>query len=1187
MRWLWPVFSFIFCFGVFFYLWSSHHSDDSHTALSSIESNLQDQLQYQQIDIEDFSDQFTIYSNPFDISSDESFHKRVYVNGSLVYWSDDEYIGDYTAFRKKDSTSVFRHQASLYIINRQVIPNRSALVEIYSFLPLIVNPPFSNQYLQRSVNPEVFAGYDVRLVDGALVTICGLQLPLFVFNQSSYPYDLIILLMFTIAAALLIWKSFHWLYKRYSDYSLVISFGAVLLIVRVLLWTLTTYVIKVELFDPIHYTSTIGRSIGDVLLHSLFGLIFIVLLVRSQLQIGLLKGTIWSVLLAFSCWNLSLMGLSELVWNLLDNSLFSFDISKDIQFDFLRSIFFLVIILFGAILFFLFVLCHHACSTFKSNRWWLILLYIPIASIAACCLRESGVWAVVIGGLVFLMLGLSRTVFSIYHFDYRTFLYLSIVLAATSAIYAIVIYHHYAKDELISKKRFANRLLIKNDFLGEYYLSQKVSKIERDAYIRTRLSNHLLAKKNVKEKIKRQYLSSYFDKYDVEVLLFDAEGASMDGLDLDYQQIRKTYGNTNYATDYEAIFFVEDKEEYIQDRYYCFIPVSSFDHLVGYVVLRMVLKKYIPRSVFPQLMVENGYYFTDGDRYDYAAYRNGKLLYKQGRFEFQNKLDYPDLVDPKLFEKGLEREGTHFFGMETSEGTVFVIASSTYSKPAIVSNFSFLYLVLLFSFGIGFIVIRFVGSGIGFNLSTKIQLYLGLSFLIPMLIVSIALLNTLNQTYKEEIDNSFSTKAYNISEYLTEVYERFLKNQINRDELANAVSEASSLIQSDINLYGSNGQLMISSEMELFNLGLLGRQIDPQAYNAIKYSNSESKIYKKRIGDLVFSVAYVGLRSYKDGRLLGMMSMPYFDSKNHLIRQQIEVFNDLISIFTIIFIASVIIGNMLIERLVRPLKMITERLKLTDLREVNEPLYYDSNDEIGALISEYNLMILKLEESKAALAESQKESAWKEIARQVAHEIKNPLTPMRLKIQQMMRQKEMESVEYRTLGSLIAQVDALSAIADSFSAFARMPAPKNERFDLLTTLKDVLTLHSTEGIDIKTPQMQDEPLWIYADHTIFSGIFNNVILNAIQSVEGRKPIIEVEIINKRKKVVLSFKDNGSGISEADRDRIFTPYFSTKITGSGIGLAVAKKGIENAGGNIWFESQKEVGTTFYISMPLVS
>jgi two-component system, NtrC family, nitrogen regulation sensor histidine kinase NtrY len=1184
MKWQLPI--FLLCASLILSVWFFGDWSNSNRSIveQRIESRFNEILEEQRIDLADFKDQFALYSNPFDIFSDEQFYKRVFVNGSLVYWSDNLAIADYKDLQNQDSLFVLIKENNLFVVRRDQFSNTNTLVEIFSFIPLFTTPPISNEYLSPSQNERIFGGNTVRLkkTSGGL-SISDLSLPIEINIQRSEIQDLLFFLSLLIIVAFLSWKALTWAQSR-TGVQRVILVVAILFSARIFIWVMTTFVFEITFFDPIHFTSKIGHSIGDVVLHSLLGLMLIGEILRMKMIKIPIGRSVFVVSIILLMLNLALMSLSELVWDVMSNSQVSLDISSAINFDVFRILFLFLTVIWSAIYFILLVIFLRVLDRSEVQKWYIFIIHILFAGLAMLILRKSGDWAIIIGGTTFWIIALLRLNFQFEKFDYKAFLMLSIVIASLALIYALVIFKHYERDDLISKKKFANRLLIKNDFLGEYYLDQKLEEIKNDAFVRTRFSNQLLAQKNVKEKIKRQYLSSYFDKYDVEVTLFNADSLSMNNEGIHYSEMLLQYAQPRFATDYDQIFFVTDKEDQVQDRYYCFIPISSFNINVGFIALKMVLKKYIPRSVFPQLMIESKYYQSDDDRYDFAVYKEGKMLFKRGRFEFQNLLSYPDLVNPELFEQGIEKEGTHFFGLKTTEDKIYVIISPSFSIWAIVSNFSFYFLIIIFSFGILFFIISYVNRGVSFNLSTKIQLFLGLSFLVPMFIVSVALLNALNQSYGEEIETSFGQKAYNISENLTEAYERFLNNEINRDELGNLVAEVSSLIQSDINLYGTNGQLLVSSEMQIFSLGLLGKQISPDAYNAIKYGNAESKVYKQTLGDLVFSVAYVGLRSYKDGRLLGIMSMPYFDSKNHLLRQQIEVFNNLISIFTIIFLVSIVIGNLMIERLVRPLKLITERLKITNLNEVNAPMKYESDDEIGALIREYNLMIEKLEASKAALAESQKESAWKEIARQVAHEIKNPLTPMRLKIQQMMRLKDRENPDYNTLNSLIAQIDALSSIADSFSAFARMPAPKNERFDLGEILNAVVTVHCSGEADVEINGMQNG-LWVYADPTIFSGIFNNIILNAVQAVEGKRPIISIEIVLKSKKVTLSFKDNGRGIAEEDRQRIFTPYFSTKITGSGIGLAVAKKGIENAGGNIWFESKEGEGTTFFISMPL--
>jgi two-component system nitrogen regulation sensor histidine kinase NtrY len=1162
-----------------------HISGSSNQVTEIIEQNLTDVLDDQREDFGEFLDQFSIYSNPFDIASDKRFRKRVFVNESLVYWSDNMLIEDYQQLRALPSLSVLSVASGVYITRKTIIGSKESEIEIYSFYPLVADSQISNQFLSKRYSQEVFQNYHVKVGDGEQrIVYQDLEVKVNIPDQPIYRFDeWVVFLGFLLCMAVGALVSF-WRLGRFSGYTRMGLIFLIVLSLRVFMWIITHELTQVHLFNPLHYTSSYASSLGDLLLHSLVVVALVLMVVKELGQIGR-SSRKWIIeILLLAVLHFAAFALYKVCSNILNNSLISLDISESLVFDSLRVVAFIILILWAG----LFVRLFGFVSQFFSNKdslWRLLSVYLLTALISVWIAGGFSAYYFGFLGLVFWGVILFRVGFDRVNFGFSSFIHVSILVAFVAVIYSMAIYKYFEKEELVSKAKFANRLLIRNDFLGEYYLSENLRQISQDTYIRSRLGNRLLDHRNIVEKINGQYLSSYFDKYDVEIALFDDEGQNIEGQDANYSELKSRIKEEAIQTDYVNIYFQQGNEENVQDKYYCLIPIVSFDQQVGFVVLTLTLKKYIPSSVFPQLLVESQYAFTDENRFDYALYNEGKLIYKRGRLGFQGLLDYPDLINPQLFEEGLEIGGTHFYGQRTSDGRTFVIASPAYKSIAFLSNFSFLFLTILFGIGLVMAGVSLSEHRMSVNLSTQIQLYLGLSFVIPLLIVSLALLNTLNKSYQEEIDQSFNSKAYSVSEYLIGVTEAFYFNQINRVELQSEVSRVASLLQSDINLYSAEGKLLVSSEQEIFNSGLLGFQIDPAPFNAIKYNDEESGVYKQSIGDLDFSIAYVGLRSYKDGHLLGILSLPYFDSKNRLIRQQIEVFNNLVSIFTIIFLVSVIFGNWAVQGLVRPLKVITERLKQTDLKEVNNPIEYHSTDEIGLLIREYNEMIGKLEASKRALAESQKESAWKEIARQVAHEIKNPLTPMRLKIQQLMREQGTESKSYKALSSLIGQIDALSTIADSFSAFARMPAPKNEVFDLSQLVLEVVEVHEREDLTIETT-IPEKHVFVNTDPKIFSGIMNNMILNAVQATHNSSPEIAVRIELKSRKVILSVSDRGEGIDEENKEKIFTPYFSTKTTGSGIGLAVAKKGIENAGGNIWFESKVGEGTTFFIALPVV-
>jgi nitrogen fixation/metabolism regulation signal transduction histidine kinase len=237
-------------------------------------------------------------------------------------------------------------------------------------------------------------------------------------------------------------------------------------------------------------------------------------------------------------------------------------------------------------------------------------------------------------------------------------------------------------------------------------------------------------------------------------------------------------------------------------------------------------------------------------------------------------------------------------------------------------------------------------------------------------------------------------------------------------------------------------------------------------------------------------------------------------------------------------------------------------------------------------------MISKLEESRNELAVKEKEAAWREMARQVAHEIKNPLTPMKLSLQYLQKaiaekRDNVEDLISKISQTLITNIDILSDIATSFSAFTTLPELKHERINLASVLKRSMDLNLDPGAVKVESDFETETAEVVADENVLTRTFNNLFLNALQAIpNGREPFIKVALhILNGKMVRVSLHDNGSGIPAEVQDKVFIPNFSTKYSGSGIGLAVAKKGIESAGGHIWFETVENEGTTFYIELPL--
>lgn len=328
--------------------------------------------------------------------------------------------------------------------------------------------------------------------------------------------------------------------------------------------------------------------------------------------------------------------------------------------------------------------------------------------------------------------------------------------------------------------------------------------------------------------------------------------------------------------------------------------------------------------------------------------------------------------------------------------------------------------------------------------------------------------------------------------------------------------------------------------------------------------------------------------------VVGAVTISFF--KNNILNWQESIYsfvNQLIKIYVFLLLATGVLAIVVANSITRPIVQVGKKLKNLTLGK-NESIHWRSPDEIGELISEYNQMIQKLEESTEKLKQSERESAWREMAKQVAHEIKNPLTPMKLSIQYLQHAtksnpEEAQAMMQRVAHTLIEQIDGLARIATEFSNFAKMPKPENEIFILNEVVQSVFDLFSKNpenGVELSA-QLPKESFQVFTDKNHIIRVLNNLIKNAIQAIpEDRQGRIELSLYANGDRAILQMQDNGSGIPPEMQARVFQPNFTTKSSGTGLGLAMSKNIIEAAGGSIWLESEVDQGTSFFVALPLV-
>ena len=299
----------------------------------------------------------------------------------------------------------------------------------------------------------------------------------------------------------------------------------------------------------------------------------------------------------------------------------------------------------------------------------------------------------------------------------------------------------------------------------------------------------------------------------------------------------------------------------------------------------------------------------------------------------------------------------------------------------------------------------------------------------------------------------------------------------------------------------------------------------------------------------------------------------------------------LLEVYIFLLIGASLIAYFLSNYITKSLRVIAEKLKLVKINAVNESIEWKGNDEIGTLINEYNSMISQLEESALKLAKSERESAWREMAKQVAHEIKNPLTPMRLSIQHLERSLDPNSPIFKEELSnfskkLIQQIDTLTSIANEFSRFAQMPKLQMKQVDIKDIINSTIDLYrDVESIQFKL-KTEFEHAFIEGDKDQLIRVFNNLVNNAIQAIsDDKNGEIHIQLSKKESFYLVAVKDNGSGMTDEVKEKVFQPNFTTKSTGAGLGLAMVKQIVDSHQGKISFVSSHREGTTFFIEFPI--
>ncbi|QXP65390.1 PAS domain-containing sensor histidine kinase [Polaribacter sp. HaHaR_3_91] len=444
------------------------------------------------------------------------------------------------------------------------------------------------------------------------------------------------------------------------------------------------------------------------------------------------------------------------------------------------------------------------------------------------------------------------------------------------------------------------------------------------------------------------------------------------------------------------------------------------------------------------------------------------------------------------------------------------------------------------------------------------------------------------------------TKDYNIQRFerkeatTKEIIELELKNKttypVNTENLAKIfqerIFEISSINKLNISFYDLKGNLLKSSTANAFEKV----DIKPLPINVLKElsQNSNHKILKTSVENGTgYQSSYSFIHDPKFKRI-GIIELQFTQDNSEIEHELREFMLRLGVVYILMFLIAIAIAYFLSSYITRSIKSISDKMQQTRLNKRNEKIILDkASSEIEILVEAYNHMIDELGESAAKLAKSEREQAWREMAKQVAHEIKNPLTPMRLTVQSFERrfdptdEKAKEKLKEFSQ-TLIQQIDVMSSIASAFSDFAKMPTQKKEQLDVISVVKFALDIFSERYIKYYP---QEKELHANLDKTQLIRVITNLVKNAIQAVNVEEnPLIEVKVFSEDINIKITVSDNGKGISDDLKDLIFEPKFTTKSSGMGLGLGMIRNIIEAYKGTISFTSKEGLGTVFTVVLP---
>ncbi|HTN20416.1 MAG TPA: HAMP domain-containing sensor histidine kinase [Pelobium sp.] len=1144
---------------------------------------------------------------------------QVYKNNRIIFWSDAVIATNNINSFKEGTSFVQYHNGSYEVIKK----SDKDFVTLF-FVPIKSHLPFKNEYLNNDNSKDyIISNPNIEIANIADTDVIEIKNQngkyLFSIKKANekiqVPYSKIELFMwcFGLLTLLLLINS---ICKYYADAGYpvlaLISLGFALFLLRYLglKYHFPEALYSLQLFNPTLFASNFYfPSFADFILNAISFLWVTVFAFSYKKRIfSPINNKFVGYSIIFYC-ALFIILLSyiysDIFFGLIFNSNINFKVSNLVNLNFTSFLGILVMML-SLLCYYLIIdilvnLTTYINISLKGKKIALLLLSL-VFLIATFLLHQNSIYYILIFSIILIAIKLNyqpsdKAIFP-------AILLISFVFATIVSL-KLNAFESFKQQEIkktlllkLSATENPNAVIafneIEKDITNDKYFAQLLKrKANNNIRLNARVSNH--------------YLTGYLNKFDYKAYLFNVSDSLMSfGRDIKIDKYKKQVETSSLKI---SNYFYKVNNTFGYQSYFAIIPIKEADTTAGTLVLELTSKQITLNGAFTQLL-QNGNANQNSElaNYSYAFYQNKKLVNQYGFFVY-DLINNFSVDNTKEFVM-LSKNGFEHLIYKPADDTTIVVTSEANTYWRELASLSFFFIIFLL-FGLIVTSYKWIITGFGrysFDFrklkqqilatnnkilyKTRIQIALVLAVVSSSLIIGIITFSYISIQYKEQQQDFIKSKIRTIADSFEESL--FDESRFFGQQSGNVTfDEFSKLYNSDLNLFDVNGRLIYSTQYKVYAIGLVADRMNPEAYLNLKIKKKSEFIQDEYINRLQFTSAYMPLKN-KSNNVIAYLELPYFANQQDY-NQKIGTFlNLLINIYVLVFVVIGFFAFVVANQITSPLSLIQESFSKTRIGTQNTPIAWKRDDEIGSLIMEYNTMIEALEENANKLAKSERETAWREMAKQVAHEIKNPLTPLRLGIQMLdraWREKDEKFDEkfQKFSKSFLEQIDSLSRIASEFSNFAKMPELKLERVNLLETITKAIEVFSQmDHIQINCDEKSLKNCFVRADKDQLLRSFNNLLKNAIEAVaDGKEGIIDIAGLQINNKVEIKISDNGSGIPLNSRNNIFVPNFTTKSSGTGLGLAFVKQAIQNVNGNIYFTTEIDVGTTFYITLPLVS